>query len=380
MPSATQAWVIFGICLTIKNLSMPTRRTLWPCYSAASRNWWSGLSLYDRIAIPFDYRYSPSFAVAYTPFTWGPDWLGAAAWGLFLLMVLWLGLRALQRDVLPLNWTPLQIEIWLCLTLLGMSHSLWSGQSNTLIVACATGACSAIARGRWWMAGLLLVAPGFIKVWPFLLALLCFLSWPRKLCLPCVVWSIAGAALPFLTQKPRYVYDEYIEWWRCLRSGPIMTRIASYDAWGLWDSFRAPISETGYLSVQILSVIGLIVLTLRMAYKHTDLKLRLTSLLLAWSSWQLFLGPGVEKNTLSLLTPGSSWAWLRGWELKQGRGLLSLALVLTLTAIQFNDTWAVRIGGEWVRLLHPVGLILLWGGILQAGMLRKDEDSMQDSG
>lgn len=375
---ASSAWIIFGFCLTVKNLLLPTRRTLWPCYAAACENWWKGWSLYDRKVIAFDYRYSPTFAVSYTPFTWGPDWLGATLWGIFLTGGLWIALNQLQRDVLPLHWNDRKREVWLLLSLLGMSHSLWSGQSNVLIVSCVAAGTAAIIREKWWLAGFLLVCPGFIKVWPFLLTALCLISRPRRLALPCLTWGLIAAALPLATQKPRYVLDEYIEWSRCMQNGPIATRLASYDAWALWEAVWPPVSESGYLGLQVVSVLGLIGLDLWMSRRRIEIKWQLTTLLIAWSSWQLFLGPGVEKNTLSLLTPFSSWCLIRARERQRGWILVAIGLVMTFLAIQINDTWALRLGGEWVRLLHPLGLVVLWAGILRARVLQNSGDFKED--
>lgn len=380
---ASSVWFIFAICLTVKNLLLPTKRTLWPCYAAATENWWRGWSLYDRKVMPFDYRYSPTFAVAYTPFTWGPDWLGAALWGLFLIGGLWIALNGLQRDVLPRlsndqQRNDRQRETWLFLSLLGMSHSLWSGQSNVLIVTCVTAAAAAIVRHKWWLAGFLLFAPGFIKVWPFLFAALCLIRWPRRLAFPCLVWCLAGAVLPFLAQRPRYAYDEYIEWWQCMHQGPIATRIASYDAWALWETVWPPVQESLYLGLQVAGVIGLILFCVWISRRVKDSGGQLTLMLLAWSSWQLFLGPGVEKNTLSLLTPFSSWCFVGTRGSQRGRIAVATGLVLTFLAIQINDTWLMRLGGDWVRLFHPVGLIVLWIGILRSTDLRKNHDFTEE--
>ena len=57
--------------------------TVYPVLAEGSRLWWTEQPLHGYIKDLEDiYRYSPTFAILYTPLACLPDWLGACLWSL----------------------------------------------------------------------------------------------------------------------------------------------------------------------------------------------------------------------------------------------------------------------------------------------------------
>ena len=106
------------------------------------------------------------FAVAMTPFALLGNCAGGIVWCWLNIGVYLWGLRRLVRDVLPCTWTPIQDAAFLALALPGALYSIWNGQSNPLVIGLLMLAASACARRRWWVAGLLLTGPVFLKLRP----------------------------------------------------------------------------------------------------------------------------------------------------------------------------------------------------------------------
>ena len=75
-----------------------------PVFPASSRHWWADMSLYadyrptEQVG---DYRYSPTFALAFTPFAYLPWPWGGIAWGIGSIVVLFVALHLMAREMLP---------------------------------------------------------------------------------------------------------------------------------------------------------------------------------------------------------------------------------------------------------------------------------------
>ena len=75
-----------------------------PVFPASSRHWWADMSLYadyrptEQVG---DYRYSPTFAVAFTPLAYLPWPCSGIAWGIGSIAVLLVALHLMAREMLP---------------------------------------------------------------------------------------------------------------------------------------------------------------------------------------------------------------------------------------------------------------------------------------
>jgi alpha-1,2-mannosyltransferase len=293
-------WAILAAAVCVKIVLHGGHGQVYPVFAASSHHWWADMPLYGPygIAEGIDcFRYSPTFAVAFTPLAYLPERVGAAVWSVGGILVLLWSIRVLVRDVLPPpgtreergtgpicaehpagrsgksdqsplpHWSPLQERIFLTLTLGGSAVGIWSAQSNALLLALIAFGLAAIVRGRWWTASLLLAVPVFIKIWPLAIVLLLVVCWPRQLAVRFVVVCLVLALVPFLTRPPGMVLQQYHDWYTVL-TGPLQARNDGYrDAWTFWEQFcrlvhccRAdwadPTSHRVYMAIELAAAVG----------------------------------------------------------------------------------------------------------------------------
>jgi alpha-1,2-mannosyltransferase len=364
-------WIIFAIVvcgrIIVQAISHPQQHldhTVYPILAEGSIRWWADLPLHGLIEELQDiYRYSPTFAVLFTPFACLPEWLGACLWGLLSIGVFVAAMRVLSRELLPGKWTVDRQGVFLGLTLLGAMSGIHSGQSNALLVALVIFAMQAIKYQRWWMASFLLAIPVFIKLWPLAVVLLLAACFPKQLFWRFVLVAIAFALLPFLTRPPSVVIGQYQEWYASL-TGPQQHRWPGIrDAWtireqlgnafhgtpvapGKIESIPKAIPGRGYQVLQLTSALAVLgwclwqkrrllsgamptlVVGMREGPENSQhahgkrghgteqgtgyfiypVGELLTAILSIWVSWQLLFGPGSEQITYGIIAPSAAWA------------------------------------------------------------------------
>ena len=326
---ALTLWIILAIAAGVKAIIQPSSHTVYPVFAAGARHWYADMPLYVDYEGLDLFRYTPTFAVAVTPFGVFPDIIGGVLWNLASVGVLLWSLRILVRDVFPGSWPPWREAAFLGLTLVGSVRGVWAGQNNALLFASAAFGMAAIARKRWWMASLLLALPVFIKVWPIALVLLLMACWPRQLIGRFVVAVAALALVPFLTRPPTVVLAAYHQWWEMLVStGPV--RWPGYrDAWTIWEQIVQPVSHLGYVAMQ-LGTAGLVLgWCLWQRRRTTSARQLLTLIMSIWVAWQLLFGPGTERLTYLIIAPMVAWALVTSYAERGGRMLSLVAWLMT---------------------------------------------------
>lgn len=366
---ARRIWMIFAVALALKSFIQPGIHSLFPCFSTASEHWWKGWSLFDRKVMPHDFRYSPVFAILFTPFTLLPSPWGELFWSELNLASFWWALNTLYVSLLPETADDRRRGWFVTLALLGTGRSIWPGQCNLLILSSAIASLALIRRNQYWAAGFFLASPIFIKVWPGAFALLCLTITPRNIIFPLIGWIVILAAFPFATQTSFYVRSEYHEWYLAL-IGPISVRISNYDAWAIWELIAPPVEPLGYLVLQISSGFLLAVAVFLMGRSSSQIRERYTFLLWGWTSWQVFFGPGVERLTLAIASPLSAWIVLSTRSNRCARTSAVTGFLLTQLACNVNlerGFWNIPL---W-NVLHPVGILMLWGAYLIGNVTSK---------
>jgi alpha-1,2-mannosyltransferase len=390
-------WAILAAAVCVKIVLLGGHRQVYPVFAASSHHWWADQTLYGPygIAEGIDcFRYSPTFAVAFTPLAYLPERLGAAIWSLGGIAVLLWSLHVLVRDVLPPpgkgDWTPLQERIFLTLTLGGSAVGIWSGQSNALLLALIALGLSAIVRGRWWTASLLLAVPVFIKLWPLAIVLLLVVCWPRQLAIRFVVVCLILAMIPFLTRPPSTVLGQYHGWYAVL-TGPLQARNDGYrDAWTFWEQLsplihcRAnwvdPASHGVYVAIELAAALGVLAWCLWQARRTSvlvptaesgdksphskDVRRLLTVILSMWASWQLLFGPATEQFTYGIIAPSAAWAVLVSFAEKRARWLTLTAWALLALAPAGDIESAVARVFPASPILAPLGVVLFVAWLL----------------
>jgi hypothetical protein len=275
--------------------------------------------------------------------------------------LLFYALQVFYREVLPAASWPQRAEgQFLLLVLFGTVRSVWSGQSNALLVAMVLLATAEMQRGRWWRGALWLAAPVHIKVWPVVAGGLFAAQSPRRLAGRLVLCIAGLGMIPFLTQSPAAVVEQYAGFYRCLAERQMGgVRFAGYrDAWNIWEQVHRPVNARAYMMLQVAA--GLAVLGWCLWQRRRGLPLRQLAIytIAAWSVWQLLFGPGTERITYILIAPALAWGVLTSVYSERQR---------VWTTAAFLTTYSLSVGGverllmTWwpaTTALEPVGVLI----------------------
>lgn len=383
-------WAILAAAVCVKIAWFGGNDSVYRVFAGAARHWWADQSLYGGYTVSEGldvYRYSPTFAVAFTAFYRLPGECGAIAWGLVSITALVWAMHALARDVLPGGWPPSREGWFLGLVMIGSIVGIWSLQSNAIVIALVGLALSAIARQRWWTAALWLAIPVFIKLWPIALVLLLAACWPRRL-----IWRFAAvcavlAIIPFLTRPPGTVAWQYHEWYVVL-TGSLQARWPGYrDAWTIWEqtcpllglqaNWAQSTQRHLYMAMQLLTAIGVLGWCLwqrrRIAASASGGAGHLLTLILSmWACWQLLFGPGTEQLTYGIIAPSASWAVLVSFAEKRARWLTTMAWAMLALLPSGDIERAIAVLLPGAPALLPLGVVLLAAWLVWHEMMNDD--------
>jgi alpha-1,2-mannosyltransferase len=357
-------WAILALAASGKTYALPGQHSVYRYFPEAARHWWADANLYGNYYNFEPYRYSPTFAIAATPFGLMSDRLGGAVWVIASVGVLVWSLRLLVRHVLPGEWSPGREALFLALALVGSIGGIWSAQSNAFILAMVIFGLVAIAQQRWWRASWLLAAPVYIKIWPLAAFLLVVARWPRQLLAKFTVAFLTLAAVPFLTRPWPLVCRQYHDWYLTL-VGPLQGRWGGYrDAWTIWEQLHPPVDRHLYLILQLATAIAVFGWCYWQSRRPWTDKSWLTAVLAIWSAWQLLFGPGTERLTYGLVAPVQAWAVLVSFRERRLR-VLSLAAWALTALLSMGDLESAlgRLVPHAPAYL-PLGLIVFFGWLV----------------
>jgi hypothetical protein len=352
-------WIVLAAAVCVKSVVQKGEHSVYRIYAAGSRHWWADLPLHAKYPeLPDIYRYSPTFAVMFTPFSLLPDWLGSCLWSVLSVAATFSALRVFVREILPGDWTAGREGVFLGLTAFGSMSGIWSGQINSLILAIVIFAAAAIKRRRWWTASFLLMLPVFIKLWPLAAALLLMACWPRQISWRFLIFAAAMAIAPFLTRPAGVVAGQYQQWYTSLVSEQAQERWPGYrDAWTIWENVWPPVSPRGYHALQLASSIPVLLWCLYRRRRTSSTGRLLTAIISIWVSWQLVFGPGTEQLTYGLIAPSAAWAVITSFQEQRHRLWTALTwFVLVLCSCGEIETPLAGIHPAFHMLL-PLGVI-----------------------
>jgi hypothetical protein len=152
------------------------------------------------------FKYSPTFALLFVPFTWMPEWLAAVLWGALNFGLAYAGLDAVVPNG-PRKPTAFAVA------LAGVLLATDGDQSNLLVVGLILLGFAALEKRRVWTFALLVGIATHVKLFPAA-AMLFVLLHPRWLKSGAVAVSVtlALALLPLLVVWPRTLAGEYASW------------------------------------------------------------------------------------------------------------------------------------------------------------------------
>jgi hypothetical protein len=271
--------------------------------------------------------------------------------------------------------------IFQLLVLIGTVRSIWSGQSNAILVALVLLGTAAIVRRRWWPAAIFLAAPIFIKIWPIAIAGLFAIQWPKRLAPRLILCTAALGLVPFLTKSPTAVAASYTAWHDCLiNRQATQFRFTGYrDAWTIWEQFQSPVNKRAYLMMQAATALATLAWCLWLARRNRSARWQAVATIAAWSAWQLLFGPGTERLTYNLIGPALAWAVLAAFQARRGRVWI-VATYLT--------TYLLGLGGVERLLtsqiplaiaLEPIGVLMFAAWLIVSGRSRNEQfDEQKD--
>ncbi|MFO0884565.1 MAG: glycosyltransferase family 87 protein [Pirellulales bacterium] len=320
-------WIVLVATCTKSLLKNGTNdpKSVYSVFPESARRWANSDSLYAKYNGYDIYRYSPTFAVAALPLAPLSNPVGGVIWSILSFTALLAATRAFSDWAFDSSKFPEREGQILLLSLVPTIGGLWSQQSNAFIVAAILGGMMMAQQRKFWTAALLLAIPIYLKIWPVIMVLLIVLRWPKQLIGRGVVMMLALALLPYLFQHPRYVTQQYIDWYTVL-TGPLQGRWQGYrDFWTIIEELRLPISVSGYKYLQVASLAGLfaygIVANLKL---HSD-RAFLIATFSVWCCWQLLMGPGTERLTYGLIGPSAAFAV---WESRRlGRSFIYVSIL-----------------------------------------------------
>jgi hypothetical protein len=371
---AVTLWIVLAVAVTVKLGGFSYNFSVYRMFAGGARHWWHNQSLYASYTISEGldgFRYSPTFAVAMTPFVCLPGALGPIAWNLLSMGLLGWAMHVLVRDVLPGRWPAEREARFLILTLLASAVGIWSLQSNALVTALVVLALAAVLRRQWWKAAVFLALPVFIKLWPIAIVLLLMICWPRQLLGRFAAVCLGLWLFPFLTRPPRIVAWQYREWYLSL-TGPLQARWPGYrDAWTLWEQFCRligqgpdhPFFHQVYTALSLTAAAGVLGWCLwqrrRLAGETDQGRGYLLMLIFSmWSAWQLLFGPGTEQLTYGLIAPAASWAVLVSIAERRARRLVWTAWAMLAFLPSGDVERTVLSIFPLARGLLPLGVVL----------------------
>jgi hypothetical protein len=174
----------------------------------ASRHLVAGQDLYAAYpAIHADFfKYSPTFALLWTPFAWLPPVPGYMLWAVVCVGTLYLGIsRALP---------PAQSKIALALSWLAVFGDIQRSQSNALCAGLMILAWVALERDLQWRAALAIAAATFVKLFPLAAVVVAlFHRRRRRFGAILAVVVAAGVALPLIATSPASLAAQYRSWY-----------------------------------------------------------------------------------------------------------------------------------------------------------------------
>src|SRR5438132_8575667 len=203
------ATLLFG--LSLFSYRYPWSHTVYDIYARACQHWWTGQDLYRALGTDY-YRYSPLFAISMTPWALLRDSWGGALWRIFSGLLYAAGLRAWAGKTLSEGSSQWQRAALFMLVLPLSLHSMQNGQANVVMLAALLLGLAAASTEKWNQAAGWLALATLIKGYPLALALLLAALYPRRFLFRYAIALAAGLLLPFATQRPEFVIEQYRSW------------------------------------------------------------------------------------------------------------------------------------------------------------------------
>jgi len=166
-------------------------------------------ALYPELKIDL-FKYSPTFAVLFSPFSIMPDYVGLVLWNLLNAMFLFFAIKMIDVEEKKKSFI-----LWFIL--IELITSMQNYQSNALTVALIILTFVMMGRKKYLLAGICIAVGFYIKVFGVLGGLLWFFYRGKgKFVFSSVISVIILIALPLIFVSPNALVDIYKSWFHLL--------------------------------------------------------------------------------------------------------------------------------------------------------------------
>jgi alpha-1,2-mannosyltransferase len=312
-------------------------------YRDATIQWFAGRNIYTDTGHGF--LYLPAAAILFAPFAWLPPAACEIAWRLMVIGGFAIGVWRLGK----IAEGGQSDSTFALLTLASLPPALAcarNGQSTLIMAGLMMSACVDLAEGRRGRA--VLCATLAVALKPLAVVLLLLAPFfDRRLAWRVALGFVAVLCLPFVTQRPAFVLDQYAKCAQMFRAsshcGMIELWAQPFSVLGL---LGINVSESTQTAIRLIAAAGAIGLCL--AARSRARSTRAAEYLLAISVLYILLfNPRTENNTYAMLGPVIGLSLVAALALKppSRAAVLFLSTLVTLMAV----------GDALVRLFVPEG-------------------------
>lgn len=296
------------------------------------------------------FKYSPTFALCFSPFAQLPDGLGLPLWNVLNSGVLAIGIWRLQRIGVG------RIGAFYLFVFIEMLTSIQNAQSNALIAGLLLLALVDLEEDRSLTAALYIALTVFIKIFGlvFLLPVLFYNSrW--RFALWFIIFSVLLLLLPLVVVPAERLLFLYRSWQAMLANDRAISEGLSVmgwlNSWFGWRPAKGLVTVTGA---------GLLLIPL-VRYKLWGVRLfrlRYAALVLIW---MLIFNHRAESATFVIAVSGAG-LYFFSKELLRYSDLLLMALLFVFTILSPTDLFPAYLRAHFIipYVMKAVPCIILW--------------------
>jgi hypothetical protein len=295
------------------------------------------------------YKYSPVFALLFSPLSVLPDAIGLFLWNLLNVAVLFIAICKLPKIDMKYK------SLMLFALAIEMLTSLQNSQSNALLVGLLILAFCMLEKGNYALATLFISLTVFIKLFG-ILAFLLFLFYPKKAkaILYTLAWFIFFTFIPALFVGFNQLIFLYKSWFNILANDHSANTGYSVLGWlKTWFNF-----EPNKLLVLVIGLVLLLLPFIRVK-KYTDYSFRL-SMLASVLIWMVIFNHRAESPTFVVAIAGVV-IWFFS-QVPKKENIVLLVLAIVFTCLSPSDIFPKYIRQHFfeVYVIKAVPCILIW--------------------
>jgi hypothetical protein len=295
--------LIVTLGITLKEV-LAQSTTNFQIFSYGSLDFWSGRNPYlnwDHLSLlgkNLDkFLYGPLFSVLFTPFAILPVWLGPFCWNIFAY-----SLFCFSVFYLPERFSFLQKRFIFLYSVLLLFASFLSLQFNPVVAAIFLLSFTLLERDKGFLAVLLIMISGFIKIYGFFqLAMIFFYPGLLKRTLYVVLIAIVLFLTPALN-IPLHNLPVYYQNWFSTLAGHIDV-FKDYSIFRLPELFSGPVGESSsIISIAVyLLLLGVAMLQFKSFRESFIQRIRLLAIIMGWV---ILFSTGSERHTYIIAVAG----------------------------------------------------------------------------